>query len=57
MELRAGRARAIAIAATGAIAVFGSVAIETAHGDLLHGLENAAHDLNSFTDVWVSPSG
>ena len=43
MELRAGRARAIAIAATGAIAVFGSVAIETAHGDLLHGLENAAH--------------
>jgi putative ABC transport system permease protein len=57
MELRAGRARAIAIAATGAIAVFGSVAIETAHGDLLHGLENAATDLNSFTDVWVSPSG
>ncbi len=57
MELRAGRARAIAIAATGAIAVFGSVAIETAHGDLLRGLENAAHDLNSFTDVWVSPTG
>jgi putative ABC transport system permease protein len=57
MELRAGRARAIAIAATGAIAVFGSVAIETAHGDLLHGLENAARDLNAFTDVWVAPSG
>jgi putative ABC transport system permease protein len=57
MELRAGRARAIAIAATGAIAVFGSVAIETAHGDLLHGLENAATDLNSFTDAWVSPTG
>ncbi len=57
MELRAGRARAIAIAATGAIAVFGSVAIETAHGDLLRGLENAAHDLNAFTDVWVSPAG
>jgi putative ABC transport system permease protein len=57
MELRAGRARAIAIAATGAIAVFGSVAIEAAHGDLLHGLENAATDLNSFTDVWVSPTG
>ncbi len=57
MELRAGRARAIAIAATGAIAVFGSVAIEAAHGDLLHGLENAAVDLNSFTDIWVSPTG
>jgi putative ABC transport system permease protein len=57
MELRAGRARAVAIAATGAIAVFGSVAIEAAHGDLLHGLENAAHDLNAFTAVWVAPSG
>jgi putative ABC transport system permease protein len=57
MELRAGRSRAIAIAATGAIAVFGSVAIETAHGDLLHGLENAGHDLNAFTDVWVTPAG
>ena len=42
MELRAGRTRALAIAATGAIAVFGSVAIQGAHGDLLHGLENAA---------------
>ncbi|HEY2283144.1 MAG TPA: FtsX-like permease family protein, partial [Solirubrobacteraceae bacterium] len=43
MELRAGRTRALAISATGAIAVFGSVAIQAAHGDLLHGLENAAH--------------
>jgi putative ABC transport system permease protein len=57
MELRAGRARAVAIAATGAVAVFGSVAIEAAHGDLLHGLENAAHDMNAFTDMWVSPAG
>jgi putative ABC transport system permease protein len=57
MELRAGRARAVAIAATGAIAVFGSVAIEAAHGDLLQGLENAARDMNAATDVWVSPVG
>ncbi|HVR05044.1 MAG TPA: FtsX-like permease family protein [Solirubrobacteraceae bacterium] len=57
MELRAGRARAVAIAATGAIAVFGSVAIEAAHGDLLQGLENAARDMNAATDVWVSPAG
>ena len=47
----------MAIAATGAIAVFGSVSIQGAHGDLLHGLENAAHDMNAFTDVWVSPAG
>jgi putative ABC transport system permease protein len=57
MELRAGRTRALAISATGAIAVFGSVAIQAAHGDLLHGLENAAHDMNAFTNVWVSPAG
>jgi putative ABC transport system permease protein len=56
-ELRAGRSRAVAIAATGAIAVFGSVSIQGAHGDLQHGLENAAHDMNAFTDLWVSPAG
>jgi putative ABC transport system permease protein len=57
MELRSGRGRALAIAATGAIAVFGSVSIQGAHGDLLHGLEQAAHDENAFTDVWVAPAG
>jgi putative ABC transport system permease protein len=57
MELGAARARAIAVAATGAIAVFGAVAIQGAHADLLRGLENAAHDENAFTDVWVSPPG
>jgi putative ABC transport system permease protein len=57
MELSAAGARAVAIAATGAIAIFGSVAIQGAHGDLLHGLENAARDMNAATDVWVSPAG
>jgi putative ABC transport system permease protein len=57
MELRAGRARAIAVAATGAIAIFGSVSIQGAHGDLQHGLEAAARDMNAFTDIWVSPAG
>jgi putative ABC transport system permease protein len=57
MELSAARARAVAIAATGAIAVFGSVAIQGAHGDLLAGIENAARDMNAFTDVWVAPAG
>jgi putative ABC transport system permease protein len=56
-ELRAGRSRAIAIAATGAVAVFGGVSIQGAHGDLQHGLENAARDANAATDVWVSPAG
>ncbi len=57
MELRAARARAIGVAATGAIAVFGAVAIQGAHADLLKGLENAARDENAFTDAWVSPPG
>jgi putative ABC transport system permease protein len=57
MELGAAGARAVAIAATGAIAIFGSVAIQGAHGDLLHGLENAAQDMNASAEVWVSPAG
>lgn len=57
MELHAARTRAVAIAATGAVAVFGSVAIEGAHGDLLAGLDGATRDVNAFTDVWVAPTG
>jgi putative ABC transport system permease protein len=57
MELGAARARAIGVAATGAIAVFGAVAIQGAHADLLKGLENAARDENAFTNLWVSPPG
>ncbi len=57
MELSAAGARAIAIAATGAVAIFGSVAIQGAHGDLLKGLEKAARETNASTDVWVSPAG
>jgi putative ABC transport system permease protein len=57
MELSAARSRAVAIAATGSIAVFGSVAIGGAHGDLLAGLDNAARDSNAYTDLWVAPAG
>jgi putative ABC transport system permease protein len=57
MELSAARSRAIGVAATGAIAVFGAVAIQGAHADLLKGLQNAARDENAFTDLWVSPPG
>jgi putative ABC transport system permease protein len=57
MELSAARARAIGVAATGAIAVFGAVAIQGAHADLLEGLQNAARDENAFSDAWVSPPG
>jgi putative ABC transport system permease protein len=57
MELNAAGVRAIAIAATGAVAIFGSVAIQGAHGDLLKGLEKATRETNTSTDVWVSPAG
>jgi putative ABC transport system permease protein len=57
MELRspAIHARSMAIASTGAVAVFGSVAIQGAHGDLQHGLDNATRDVAAH--VWVSPPG
>jgi putative ABC transport system permease protein len=57
MELGGAGPRAVAITATGAVAIFGSVAIQGAHQDLLKGLDNAAHELNAYGDVWVSPAG
>ncbi len=59
IELRspATRTRSLAIAATGAIAVFGSVAIQGAHGDLQSGLDRTASDMNRVTDIWVSAAG
>lgn len=57
LRMQANRARTLAVAATGAIAVFGSVAIEGAHRNLQGGLNRAAADLNLVTDLWVSPTG
>jgi putative ABC transport system permease protein len=57
MELSAAGARALAIAATGSIAIFGSVAIEGAHGDLLAGLERAARETNAAGEIVVAPAG
>jgi putative ABC transport system permease protein len=51
------RARSLAIAATGAIAVFGSVAIEGARENLENGLDRVSREVTRVTDFWVSPSG
>jgi putative ABC transport system permease protein len=51
------RSRSLAIAATGAIAVFGSVAIEGAQRNLRSGLTRAAADLSRGADLWVTPPG
>jgi putative ABC transport system permease protein len=56
-ELRGKTARGPAIAATIALAVFGSVAIEGAHGDLLRGLDGGAYGLTHSADLWIAPGG
>jgi putative ABC transport system permease protein len=59
IELRSSstRVRSAAIAATGAIAVFGSVAIEGARSDLQRGLNRVDVEVNLVTDLWVAPKG
>jgi putative ABC transport system permease protein len=59
IELRdpANRGRALAVAATGAIAVFGAVAMIGAQQNLQSGLNRVATGWNMITDLWVSPRG
>jgi putative ABC transport system permease protein len=57
MALRATRVRAIALAATGAVAVFGSVAIEGAHRDLERGLHDSFQQYLGTTDLWITTGG
>jgi putative ABC transport system permease protein len=57
MELRSGRARAVAITATCGIAVLGAGSLQAARGDLVTGLDNAARDVNAPAQGWVAPPG
>ncbi|HXB65759.1 MAG TPA: FtsX-like permease family protein [Solirubrobacteraceae bacterium] len=59
VELRTKRTRtrSLAIAATGAVAVFGSVAIDGAADNLQRGLGAAARAVGANAAVWVSPQG
>jgi putative ABC transport system permease protein len=57
MALRATRLRAIVLAATGAVAVFGSVAIEGAHRDLVRGLDTSFAAYLHTTDLWITTGG
>jgi len=58
-ELRSPRTRtrSLAIAATGAVAVFASVTIQGSHTNLQRGLDRLVHQLSATTDLWVLPSG
>jgi putative ABC transport system permease protein len=59
IELRSpsSRLRSLAIAATGAVAVFGSVAIEGARSNLQRGLDAAVRGIDANAALWVSPQG
>lgn len=57
MELRGSITRATALAGTAALAVFGTVAVQGAHGDLLHGLDVTAASMLDTADVWVTSPG
>lgn len=58
-ELQApqARVRSLAIAATAAVAVFGIVAVQGAQVNLQHGLDASAREIDSGTQVWVTPGG
>ncbi len=59
VELRSAsaRMRTVALASTGAIAVFATVAIGGAHADLQRGLDASARAIDSNADVWVTFPG
>ncbi len=58
IELRSPktRVRSIAIAAIGAIAVFGSVTIQGSRANLEGGIDRLVHQLSAVADLWVLPS-
>ena len=57
VELRSPRTRnrSIAIAATAAVAVFGSVTIQGSHANLQSGLDRLFHNVSGVTDLWIVP--
>lgn len=51
------RVRSLAIAATAAVAVLGTVAVQGSQSNLKRGLDASAHGIDSSADVWVAPRG
>jgi putative ABC transport system permease protein len=56
-SLRATTVRSLALAATGAVALFGSVALGGSRQNLLEGINSFAHSYVADADVWVSNPG
>jgi putative ABC transport system permease protein len=53
-SLRAATLRSLALAATGAVAIFGSIALGGSRDDLLRGIDGFAHSYAADADLWVS---
>ena len=56
-SLRATPVRSLALAATGSVALFGSVALGGARGDLLRGIRGFAHSYAADASIWVGNPG
>jgi putative ABC transport system permease protein len=57
LSLKATTLRSLALAATGAVALFGSVALGGARDDLLRGIEGYIHDYVAGASVWIVNPG
>ncbi len=56
-SLRATTVRSLALAATGAVALFGSVALGGSRADLLSGIDGFAHSYSADASIWVGNLG
>jgi putative ABC transport system permease protein len=57
LKSRRWQTRALAITATGAVAVFGATSLQGARANLQEGLDSVSRDLSSAAAVWVAPTG
>jgi putative ABC transport system permease protein len=56
-SLRAATLRSLALAATGAVAIFGGIALGGSRDDLLRGIDGFAHNYAADADLWVGNPG
>jgi len=56
-SLQATTLRSFALAATGAVALFGSIALGGARGDLAHGIAGVAHSYAADAALWIGNRG
>jgi putative ABC transport system permease protein len=53
-SLRATTLRSLALAATGAVAIFGGIALGGSRDDLLRGIDGFSHSYSADADLWVT---